>query len=151
MTHLNSIGLSRITEIFIIGHPYYSTLATRPTSYWRGHQTSPTVLSLKGRLPQKLQSKTTLSCEIVQILSLFRHGFIKNRNKNLTEIFNIRILFLGDGFRKTDLCIGFIANTYRGSIQNKRLFSVFSFIFCSVIILSKNGRGLILAYPQRIV
>ena len=33
---------------------------------WRGHQTSPTVVSLKGRLPQKLQSKTTLSCEIVQ-------------------------------------------------------------------------------------
>ena len=34
---------------------------------WRGHQTSPTVVSLKGRLPQKLQSKSTLSCGIVQI------------------------------------------------------------------------------------
>ena len=43
-------------------------------SCWRGHQTSPTVVSLKGRLPQKLQSKSTLSCEIVQIHSLFRHG-----------------------------------------------------------------------------
>ena len=32
---------------------------------------------LKGRLPQKLQSKSPLSCEIVQTHSLFRHGFIK--------------------------------------------------------------------------
>ena len=31
----------------------------------------------KSRLPQKLQSKSTLSCEIVPIHSLFRHGFIK--------------------------------------------------------------------------
>ena len=45
--------------------------------YWRVHQTSPTVVSLKGRLLQKFQSKSTLSCEIVQIHSLFRHGFIK--------------------------------------------------------------------------
>ena len=35
--------------------------------HWRGHQTYQTVVSLKGRLPQKLQSKSTLSCEIVQI------------------------------------------------------------------------------------
>ena len=46
-------------------------------AYWRGHQTSPTVVSLKGRLPQKLQSKSTLSYETVQIHSLFRHGFYK--------------------------------------------------------------------------
>ena len=45
--------------------------------YWRGHQTPPTVVSLKGRLPQKLQSKSTLSSEIVPIHSLFRHGYIK--------------------------------------------------------------------------
>ena len=44
---------------------------------WRGHQTCPTVVSLKGRLHQKLQSQSALSCEIVQIHSLFRHGFIK--------------------------------------------------------------------------
>ena len=39
-------------------------------------------------------------------------------------------------------------NACRGSIQNTRLLSIFSdpsFVF------SKNGRGLILAYPQRIV
>ena len=48
--------------------------------YWRGHQTSPTVVSLKGRLPQKLQSKSTLSCEIIHIRSLFRHGFINKPN-----------------------------------------------------------------------
>ena len=56
--------------------------------HWRGHQTSPTVLSLKGRLPRKLQSKSTLSCENIQIHNLFSHGFIKkpkttfNRNRN---------------------------------------------------------------------
>ena len=46
-------------------------------SHWRGHQTSPTVVSLKGRLPQKLQSQSTFSCKIGQIHSLFRHGFYK--------------------------------------------------------------------------
>ena len=35
------------------------------------YQTSPTVVSLEGRLPQKLQSKSTLSCGIVQIHFLF--------------------------------------------------------------------------------
>ena len=54
---------------------------------WRGHQTFPTVVSVKGGLPQKLQSQSTLSCDIIQIHSLFRHGFIKipkskfNRNR----------------------------------------------------------------------
>ena len=37
---------------------------------WRGHQTSPTKVSLTGRLPQKLLSKSALSCEIVQIQSV---------------------------------------------------------------------------------
>ena len=45
---------------------------------WRGHKTSPTVVDLKGRRCQKLQSKSALSCEIFQIHSLFRNGFIKN-------------------------------------------------------------------------
>ena len=62
--------------------------------YWRGHQTSPTLVSLKGGLPQKLQSKSTLSTETVQMHSLFRHGFIRNRNQDLTKIENRRILFL---------------------------------------------------------
>ena len=53
------------------------TTAIRPHSHCRGHQTSSTVVTLKGRLHQKLKSKSTLSCEIVQIHSLFRHGFIK--------------------------------------------------------------------------
>ena len=49
-------------------------------------RSSPTVVSLKGRLSQKLQSKSTIACEIVQIHSLFRHGFIKKtRNHNLAE------------------------------------------------------------------
>ena len=48
---------------------------------------APTEMNLKGRLTQKLQSKSTLSCEIVQIRSLLGHGFIKkpkskfNRNR----------------------------------------------------------------------
>ena len=107
-------------------------------SNWRGHQTSPTptVVSLKGRLPQKLQSSSTLSCEINQIHSLFRHGFIKNRNQSLSEIENRRILLLCDGVRKTDLGIDLIAIAFRGSIQNTRLFSILSsFIFCSIIYL----------------
>ena len=37
---------------------------------WRGHKTSPIVVSLIGRLPQKSQSKSTLSCEIVQTQSV---------------------------------------------------------------------------------
>ena len=45
----------------------------------KGCQTSPTVVSLKGRLPQVLQSNSTLSFEIIQIHSLFRHGFKKKQ------------------------------------------------------------------------
>ena len=104
--------------------------------YWRGHQNSPTVVSFKKAdcLTEKLQSKSTLSCEIVQIHSLFRHGFYKEtRNQNLTEIENRRMLFLCDGFRKTDLGSDLIANDFRGSIQHTRSFSIFSsFIFCSI-------------------
>ena len=44
--------------------------------YWRGHQNFPTVLSLKGKLPKTVQSKSAFSCEIVLIHSLFCHGFI---------------------------------------------------------------------------
>ena len=43
---------------------------------WRG-QTSPTVVSLKVRLPEIMRSTSTLSCDIIQIHNLFRHGFIK--------------------------------------------------------------------------
>ena len=62
---------------------YYSLLLKRSSAvfiilyHWRGHKTSLTVVSLRGRLPQKLQSKSTFSCEIVQMRSPFRHGFIK--------------------------------------------------------------------------
>ena len=56
------------------------------------HQTSPTKVSLKGRLPEILQSKSTFSSDIIQIHSLFRHGFIKkmkskfNRNRKCTYL-----------------------------------------------------------------
>ena len=45
-----------------------------------------------------------------------------NRNQNLTEIENRRILYLCDGFRKTDIGIDLIANAFQGSIQSTGLF-----------------------------
>ena len=57
--------------------------------YWRGHQTSPTVVSLKGRLPQKLQSKSTLSCEIVLIQSVWSWFYKENEiKKKMKSKFN---------------------------------------------------------------
>ena len=118
---------------------------------WRGHQTSPTVVNLKGRLPQKLQSKSTLSCEIVQIHSLFRHGFIKKLKSKFNRIIkNRHILFLYDGFQKTDLGIHLIANALREWIQNTRLFSIFSsFIFCSIIYLFEKLKGAYSYLPSK--
>ena len=120
--------------------------------HWRGHQTSATVASLKGRLPQKLQSKSTLSCEIVQIHSLIDHGFIKKPKSKFNR--NILILFSCDRFRQTDLGIDLLVlqMLFQGRYNTQdyfryflHLFSVPSFIF------SKNGNGLILLYPHRIV
>ena len=67
----------------------------------------------------------------------------KNRNQNLTEIENRHILFLCDKFRKIDFGIDFIANAFRGSKHNTRLFSIFSsFFFCSIIFLfEKRNRA----------
>ena len=86
------------------------------------------------RLPQKLQSKSTLSSQTVQIHSLFRHGFIKKPKSRFNRNRRILNLFLRNGFRKTDLGIDLIPNAFRGSIQNTRLFS--SFIFCPSFIFS---------------
>ena len=125
--------------------------------YWRGHWrgliTFPSVVSLNGRLPQKLQSKSTLFCEIVQIHSLFRHGFIKKPKSKFNRKKKKKcILFLCDGFRKSDLGIDLIANAFQGSIQNTRLFSIFSlFIFCSIIYIFEKRKEHSLAYRQRIV
>ena len=108
------------------------------------------MVSLKGRLPKKLQSKSTISSEIVQTHSLFRHGFKKNRNPDLTEIENRPILFLCGGFRKTDLGFDLIATAFRGSIQNTRLFSIFSlFIFCSIIHLFEKQNGAHCCLPSK--
>ena len=105
------------------------------------------MVSFKGRLSWKLQSKSTLSCEIVQIHSLFRHDFIKKLKSKFNR--NRSILFLCDGFRKTDLGIDLIANAFRVSIQNTRLFRYFLHLFSvPSFIFSKNGRRLILAFPQ---
>ena len=58
------------------------------------------------------------------------------------------MLFLFDVFRKTDFGNDLIANAFRWSIQNTRLFSIFSsFIFCSIIYFFEKR----MVYPQRIV
>ena len=45
-------------------------------------------------------------------------------------------------FEKMDLGIDLTANAFRGSIQNTRLFSIFSsFIFCSIIHLFEKRKG----------
>ena len=62
--------------------------------YWRGHQTFPTLVSLKGKLPEIMQSTSTFSGEIMMIHSLFRHGFIKKTEIRKTEIEKKRVLFL---------------------------------------------------------
>ena len=65
----------------------------------------------------------------------------KNRNKNLTEMEKRTILFLYDGFRNTDISIYLIANAFRVTILNIRLFSIFSsFIFCSIIYLFEKRK-----------
>ena len=44
--------------------------------------------------------------------------------------------------KKTDLGIDLIANAFRRSIENTRLFSIFSlFIFCSIIYRFKKKKG----------
>ena len=64
------------------------------------------------------------------------------QNQNLTEIEIRCILFLCDGFRKTDLGIDLIANAFRRLIQNTRLSSIFSsVIFCSIIYLYEKQKG----------
>ena len=129
------------TEHYLLARNIVSPKQGTVMHHWRGHQTSPTVVSLKGRLPQKLQSKYPLSCENVQIHSLFRHGFTKKPESKLNR--NRCILFLCDGFRKTDLGIDLIADAFRGSIQHTRkLFSIFStFNFCSIIYFFKKRKG----------
>ena len=52
---------------------------------------------------------------------------------------NRRIFFVRDGFRKTDLGIDLIANAFRGSIQNARLFSIVSFIYFLLFFEKQNG------------
>ena len=53
---------------------------------------------------------------------------LRNRNQDLTEIENRRILFLCDVFRKTDLGIDMIANAFRGS-GYKIIFKLFVIYF----------------------
>ena len=53
-------------------------------------------------------------------------------------------------FEKTDLGIDLIANAFRGSIQNTRLFSIFSlFIFCSIIHLFEKQNGSYCCLPSK--
>ena len=52
--------------------------------------------------------------------------------------------------KKTDLGIDLIANAFRGSIQDTRLFSIFSlFIFCSIIYLFEKQNGAYCCLPSK--
>ena len=100
------------------------------------------MVSLKGRLPEIMQSTSTLSCDIIQIHSLFRHGIIKKPKSKFDRKIDVFCSDTCNGFRKADLGIDLIANAFRGSIQNRRLFSIFSsFIFCSIIYLFEKRKG----------
>ena len=103
--------------------------------------TSPTVVSLKGRLPQKLQSKSTFSCEIVRKHSLFRHGFI-NKPKSEKQIENRQILLLCNGFRKTVLCIDLIANAFDGRHKTQYYFRYFLLLFSAPSFIFSKKRNL---------
>ena len=73
--------------------------------------------------------------------------FIKKPKSRFNR--NRRILFLRDGFRKTDLVFDLIPNAFRRSIQNTRLFSTFSsFIFCSIIYLFEKLKGAYSCLPS---
>ena len=53
-------------------------------------------------------------------------------------------------FEKTDLGIDLIANDFRGSIQNARLFSIFpSFIFCCFISLFDKQKAAYSCLPSK--
>ena len=78
-------GILRISQWSNTGPSWPSFFDDILLYQWRGHQTTPTVVSLKGRLPQIMQSKSAFSCEIVLIHSLFRHSFI---NKPKSENWN---------------------------------------------------------------
>ena len=119
-------------------------------THLRGHQTSPTIVSLKGRLPEIMQSKPTLSCDIIQIYSLFRHGLIKkpkskfNRNRTFCSAVT--------DFEKQILVLILFQMLFEGRYKTQDYFRYFLHLFSiPSFIFPKNGRGLILVYPQRIV
>ena len=87
-----------------------------------------------------------ISCLFQSVSPCF---LLRNLHQNLTEIENRRILLLSYGFRKTDLGINFIANAFRGLIQNTRLFSIFSlFIFCSITYLFEKRKWAYSSLPS---
>ena len=111
-----------------------------PVVYWRGHQTS-----YSGEFKRQTASEIAIlirsflrNCSDTQSISSWFY--------EETEI----IMFLCDGFRKTDLGIDLIANAFCGSIQNTRLFSLFSlFIFCSIIYLVEKRKGAYSCLPAK--
>ena len=62
-------------------HAVIQSISIRCCYFWRGHLTSPTVVSLKGKLSQKLQSKSTLSCEIIQMQSVSSWFYKKKKTE----------------------------------------------------------------------
>ena len=100
------------------------------------------MVNLKGRVPQKLHLNPLFLAKLFRYKVTFVMVLSRNQNQNLSEIENRSILFLCDGFRKTVLGIDLIANAFRRSIQNTKLFSIVSsLIFCSTIYLFEKTEG----------
>ena len=72
------------------------------STHWRGHQTSPTVVSLKGRLPTNCNLNPLFLAKLFRYTVCFVMVLLRNRNQNLTDIENRRILFLCDGYRNAN-------------------------------------------------
>ena len=99
-----------------------------------------------------MQSKPILSCDVIHKHSLFRHGFIKKSKSKFNRIENRRILFWCNGFRTTDLGIDLMQMLFEGRYKTQDYFRYFLDLFpVPSFNFSKNGRGLILVYPQRTV
>ena len=69
------VGVLRLIHAFLLSDIFSTPpsinidFVSHSPSHWSGHHASPTVVSLKGRLPQKLQSQSTLPCSDTQSVS----------------------------------------------------------------------------------
>ena len=69
-------------------------------------------LSNSGEFKRQTASETLFLAKLFRYTVCFVMVLEMNRNQNLTEIENRRILYLCDGYRKTDLGIDLVANAF---------------------------------------